>query len=287
MAQALAHNYMLFFDNVGVISDQQSDLLCKAITGSGFSKRQLYTDDEDIIYSIRTNIGINGIELVPGKPDLLERSILFELNRVNPQDRRQEHEMMEEFEQIRPSLLGAIFTAVSKTLDTYKTVKTKKLPRMADFARIGCAVAEAIGYSQEEFLDAYLRNISQQNDAVLDEHAEASLLVEFMADKESWEGTTTELLGYLKEIGGQNADLPKRANAFSSKLTALKTNIEEAGLKITRSKGTKRILSITKIQQGSTAITQPKIVETAREEKTQNAKLFEVKDRRADDFDNW
>jgi hypothetical protein len=287
MAQTLAHNYMLFFDNVGAISDQQSDLLCKAITGSGFSKRQLFKDDEDIIYSIRTNIGINGIELIPGKPDLLERSILFELNRVNPHDRRQEYEMMKEFEQVRPSLLGAIFTAVSKTLATQHDIKVDKLPRMADFARIGCAIAESIGYSQEKFLDAYLRNISQQNEAVLDEHAEASLLVEFMADKEVWEGTTTDLLGYLKEIGGQNADLPKRANAFSSKLTSLKTNIEEAGLKITRSKGTKRILTVTKIQQGSTAITQPKIAEAKQEDgKTQNAKLFEVKDR-VDDFDNW
>jgi hypothetical protein len=246
LSQALAHHYLLFFDNVGVISDQQSDLLCRAITGSGFSKRQLYTDDDDIIYSIRANIGINGIELIPGKPDLLERSILFELNRVNPKDRKQEHEMIEEFEKLRPSMLGAIFSAVSRTLSSYPNIQTKLLPRMADFARFGCAIAESIGYTQKEFLDAYLQNINQQNEAVIDEHIEATLLISFMGDKDVWEGTASELLKGLQEISGQASELPKRANAFSRKLSALKTNLEEAGIHLSKSKGTKRNILITK-----------------------------------------
>ena len=50
LIQQLSHNYIAYYDNVSVIKEQISDALCRAVTGSGFSKRQLYTDDDDIIY---------------------------------------------------------------------------------------------------------------------------------------------------------------------------------------------------------------------------------------------
>ena len=43
MVQKLAHNYVCFFDNVSKINDELSDILCRAVTGSGFSKRELFT----------------------------------------------------------------------------------------------------------------------------------------------------------------------------------------------------------------------------------------------------
>ena len=38
--QQLAHNFVTAYDNISVIRDWVSDLLCRAITGSGFSKRE-------------------------------------------------------------------------------------------------------------------------------------------------------------------------------------------------------------------------------------------------------
>ncbi len=245
LVQQLSHHHTLFFDNVSKISDAISDLLCRAVTGSGFSKRKLYTDDEDVIYTLLANIGINGIELVPSKPDLLERSVLIELWRIAKGERRQLHELEADFERELPRLLGAIFTAVSKALALYPSVHVDELPRMADFTQWGCAIAEALGYTQQEFLDAYRRNIGQQNDAVIGDHIEAAIIMEFMSDKGVWTGSASALLAALKESNPANVgELPKQANVFSRNLFALKTNLEEVGLQLSRSNGSKRTITI-------------------------------------------
>ncbi|OHA72700.1 MAG: hypothetical protein A3A27_02430 [Candidatus Wildermuthbacteria bacterium RIFCSPLOWO2_01_FULL_47_18] len=247
LVQVLSHHYQLFFDNVGNMSDSVSDLLCRAVTGSGFSKRQLYTNDEDIIYSIQANIGINGINLSSSRPDLLERSMLFELRRVEKIGRRQERELLEEFELERPKILGAIFDTLTKALALKPTINAPSLPRMADFALWGCAIAEAIGYSKEVFLNAYNSNIDSQNVEVLSEHIEAELLCAFMEDRSEWIGTPSELFEHLKGDTKSGDDFPKSANALSRKLNTLKINLEEAGIKISKNKGTRRTLTIRKI----------------------------------------
>ncbi|MDP3725847.1 MAG: bifunctional DNA primase/polymerase [bacterium] len=250
LVQVLSHHYMLFFDNVGTIPDSVSDLLCRAVTGSGFSKRQLYTDDEDIICNIQANIGINGINLASNKPDLLERSVLFELPRVEKIDRQQEHKLWEKFEREQSKLLGAIFDTIAKAIVLKATIKASSLPRMADFALWGCAIAEAMGFRKEEFLNAYDNNINSQNAEVLGEHVEAELLCTFMGDREEWNGTSSQLLEFLRDTATTlqiaQSDLPKSAGALSRKLNTLKINLEEVGIKVIKSKGTRRTLSIRK-----------------------------------------
>ena len=80
--QQLAHNYVTFYDNISTIRDWVSDLLCRAVTGSGFSKRVLYTDDDDFIYSLKRCVGFNGINLGATKADLLDRGLIIQLERV-------------------------------------------------------------------------------------------------------------------------------------------------------------------------------------------------------------
>jgi hypothetical protein len=73
--QQLSHNYIAFYDNVSEIRDWVSDLLCRAVTGNSFSKRALWTNDDDIYYNFKRIIGINGIDLAATKADLLDRSL--------------------------------------------------------------------------------------------------------------------------------------------------------------------------------------------------------------------
>ncbi len=63
LVQKLMHNYVCFFDNISFIPPWISDQLCRAVTGSGFTKRELYSDDNDIIYNFRRCLGFNGINL--------------------------------------------------------------------------------------------------------------------------------------------------------------------------------------------------------------------------------
>ncbi len=80
LVQKLSHNYIAYFDNMSNIPEWISDQLCRAVTGSGFSKRELYSDDDDIIYNFKRCIGLNGINLAATKADLLDRGIIIELN---------------------------------------------------------------------------------------------------------------------------------------------------------------------------------------------------------------
>ena len=53
VVQGLAHHYCAIFDNITNVNDWLSDLLCRAVTGEGFTKRQLYTDSEDIMFAYK------------------------------------------------------------------------------------------------------------------------------------------------------------------------------------------------------------------------------------------
>ena len=116
LIQQLSHNYLAFYDNVSVLRDRTSDQLCRAVTGSGSSKRVLYSDDDDFIRSFKRCIGLNGINLAATKPDLLDRALFFELKRIENKDRRKIEDIWIEFESMRPQLLGYIFDVVVKVL---------------------------------------------------------------------------------------------------------------------------------------------------------------------------
>jgi hypothetical protein len=109
---------------------------------------------------------------------------------------------------------------------------------MADFTVWGCAIAEALGYTQQQFLDAYYRNLRMQNTEVLADSFEASAIIKLMETNERWEGSASELLTKLTEIlttqgvdVTKEAGYPKAANALVRRLNTLKTNLAEEGLK--------------------------------------------------------
>lgn len=263
LIQALAHHAFLFFDNVSYISESTSDILCKAITGSGFTKRELYTNDDDIIYYLKRCIGINGINLVSTRPDLLDRSLLIEVERIDESLRKTEDDVINNFKNDLPVILGGIFDALSKTIKIKPSIKLSKLPRMADFALWGSAIAESIGHTKEEFLNAYQNNINQQTETILNESIVALTLISFMEERswQKWEGTASELLKNLTEHASSlnpntvNKYWPKAPNALSRALNVLKVTLQNMGLFITTSGGQKRKIIIEKINRSADTIT--------------------------------
>jgi len=251
LAQILFHHYYIVFDNLSNISESNSDILCRAVTGGGFSKRELYTNDDDFIYTFKRLVNLNGINPVATKPDLLERSILLELERIPDEARQKESDVLTTFEEKIPLLLGAIFDAVSKATSIKETLNLPILPRMADFAEWGCAIAVALGYSQSDFLSAYSASIQSQNDQVISDSSICSTLLKLMESQTKWEGTPTQLLSELTEkasdlqINIKEPSWPKSAALLSRKLNNFKTNLEAGGIKIKHAwKDKQRIISI-------------------------------------------
>jgi hypothetical protein len=96
------HNYLTVYDNIKTIPYWFSDEVCKAITGIGSSKRRLYTDDGDVIYSYKRLLIINGINNSLTEPDALDRSILKEFERISDDQRKEESKVEAEFEEMKP-----------------------------------------------------------------------------------------------------------------------------------------------------------------------------------------
>lgn len=262
--QLASHHYFFFLDNLSNLPGWLSDALSRACTGDGFAKRELFSDDDDVIYSFQRSIGLNGINLVVQKADLLDRSILLGLERISKDKRREEQEFWKEFENKKPYLLGAIFDAVAKALKLYPTIQLTSRPRMADFTRWGCAIAQALGYTQEAFLAAYNQNISNQNDEAIEASPVGISIIAFMDDRTIWEGTASELLTALDKltnnlkIDTRSRNWPKSASTLSRKLQLIHANLGEKGINVIRHDTSRpRKITIQKITENSVGADMP------------------------------
>ena len=132
LVQQLSRNALVYYDNLSRIPGWISDVLCRATTRSGFSKRQLYTNDEDVVYSFMRAIGFNGINLAATKADLLDRGLIIQTEMIPRKDRRRMRVIWNKFNSIRPQLLAYIFDVLVEVLrwkrDNPDTELLKELP---------------------------------------------------------------------------------------------------------------------------------------------------------------
>jgi hypothetical protein len=251
LVQQLSHNYIAYYDNVSLIRGWTSDALCRAATGTGFSKRELYSDDDDIIYQFIRSTGLSGIHLPGTKPDLLDRCIIAKLHFIEKENRRKyEEDILPEFERIRPQLLGYIFDILVKVLKVKANegIELATRSRMADWEEYAEIIARCMGYEPMEFIKAYHENIDLQTDVVLEDRPVARAIIEFieLEPGQKWSGTTTELLARLEiiavklQINMQKDKLwPKAANKLSYRLNEVKTNLRDVGISIHETKDPK------------------------------------------------
>jgi hypothetical protein len=249
LAQLFAHNYMPAFDNMDKLTSALSDMLCCAVTGGAIHKRKLYTDDDDVVIPFKSCVTANGVNLMAAKSDLLDRSILFEVTRIDESQRRTEEEFWEAFEIQRPALLGAIFDALSDAMGLMRSdITMPSIPRMADFAKWGYAIAEAAGLIGKDFLAAYSNNINKVHDAVIAEDPVAEAIVNLMEEKVEWSGYATELLKLLS-VKKPTYILPKLPNALSRRIKEIASNLRAIGIECKFTKDTTANKTIIKLSR--------------------------------------
>lgn len=239
LAISLQNNYMPAYDNLTSISVKISDLLCTASTGGGFSTRKFFTDDEETIFSFLRCLVLNGINVVATKADLLDRSLILELDRIDESERKAEKQIIQAFEQDKPEILSGLFSVLSRAIEIYPQVELSSLPRMADFAQWGYAVAEAIqeGYGRA-FLNAYKRNISMASEEAVSAHPVASAIIALMKQTPFWEGPVSDLLDELEYIASREKidtrtkEWPKAPHALSRRIREVKSNLKSCGIEI-------------------------------------------------------
>lgn len=251
--QTASHHWLLAFDNISMIPEWLSDALCRLSTGEGFSKRELYSDDGDIIYSYQHVAIINGINQVVTKPDLLDRLIILELERISPEKRITEKTLLNNLEKEKGLILGSIFDVLTRAFEKYPTIKTTKLPRMADFAQWGCAVSLALGASEEDFLKAYAVNINSQNEEAIEASPVALSIKEFMKNQKEWLGQPTELYKKLIQIADdlqidkKAGGWPKDPARLGKKIKEIQNNLQCIGINFESQKSGERQYRLTNL----------------------------------------
>lgn len=147
--------WIVSFENVSYLASPIQDVCCSVSTGSGYAKRKLYSDVEESVIHVKRPIMINGISASVTNQDMVQRTISIELQPIT--ERKEEQEVLARYDALHPVLVGALLTIFSKALSKMREVHIpgNKLPRLADFAKLGVSVALATGQPPEAFWDAF------------------------------------------------------------------------------------------------------------------------------------
>lgn len=240
-----SNSWVAAFDNLSWVESDMSDAYCRLVSGGGFSTRMLYENDEEMVFDAQRPVILNGIEDVGFRSDLLDRSVIVELPRIEAAQRRSESVFWREFEEARPRILGALLDAVSAALRNFPAVEQSKTkwPRMADFAMWAVAAEEALGLPAGSFLEAYAWNRETANEVALDSSAVVTALRALLGRYGDFEGTATELLAKLSSgVDTRERGWPKNSRVLAGVLTRLAPNLRQAGIEIEQDRAQNRKL---------------------------------------------
>lgn len=194
-----ANRYIANFDNVSNINDEVSDILCRAITGEGQSKRKLYSDSDEIIFNYRRKCILNGIFPPLDRTDLRDRMIRYETLPVKDIERISESEFNKRLVELLPYVMGQIFQSLQKVLSIYDSFKNeiKNPPRMADFTVYGECISRTLNYEPLSFVKDYKLKLDEDTLDVAESYPIIQLIELIMKDKMTYEKTVSE---FYKEV---------------------------------------------------------------------------------------
>jgi len=253
---AASNSWVLAYDNISNISTWLSDAFCRIATGGGFATRELYSDNEEVIFDVMKPVILNGISELATRSDLLDRSICITLPTIPDEKRMTEKELFLRFNKLLPQILGAFIDVISKAMKRLPTVKLQKPPRMADFATLAVAAEEALGLKPGAFLSAYSTNRGQASDLAIEASAVGPAILAFIEEQQCWEGTAAELQTtlenrYCSEQTKNRRDWPKTPQAVGKALRRIAPNLRQTGIDVrfnrSKGKGRRRLIVLEKL----------------------------------------
>jgi len=240
-------HYMAGFDNISEMTQQQSDILCTAITGGGNEKRKLFTDKDMAILSFKRKVALNGIAPKIDFSDLRDRSIHIETTPIAK--KMTEKKFYKLFNALLPKVRKQIFELLSESLSIYDTVEAEfeknelELPRMADFTIWGECISRCMGEEPLEFHKMYLQRVKDEKRELATEYP----MVDFIDHKLlrgldqsisiSLTGIIDRLLGQNDEDGKftrqdlQKNQLPETPRGVVPHLTKIASLLREIAIK--------------------------------------------------------
>lgn len=201
------HSHLATFENISHLHGSMQDALCILSTGGGIAKRTLYSNDEESIISVQRPWIINGISAAVTQQDLLDRTVSIDCPVI--EERGTATGMHATFEKNHAVLLGAVLEVAAQALKILPSIKLppRDRPRLAEFALLGMAVAQAMGHKPQEFMHQFNASRRESIARVLDASPVASAVLEFVeANPGGIEASVKDILHRLEDYKPQGAD---------------------------------------------------------------------------------
>jgi hypothetical protein len=222
-AVACAGSWVTCLDNVSHLPPWLQDAICRAVTGDGMLRRELYTNSDVSVLAFRRVIALTGIDLGPINGDLADRLLNVEPHRILKDGRVTEQDVEARWRAVHPVVLGALLDLASAVLRVLPEVRRTDLPRMADFARIVLAVDQILG------TNGYGR-YAQQTGNIAENVADSdSVIIRIRhAITTRWEGSAQELLDKITPEKPPR-DWPSTPQGMGGRLAKAAPTLRELG----------------------------------------------------------
>lgn len=234
-------SWLLTYDNLSYLNGNLTDAFCRVSTGGGMSSRKLYSNDEELVYSIQRPVVFNGIEELGERPDFLDRSIVIHTKPISENSRKFSDIIWDPFNKGYSTLLGGGYLLLSEVLKLLPTIEAKELPRMADYAKFGIAMEKALELPEGSFMKTYNLHNSTKNSNLFDSDLTCFFLEYVMKRRDYggqnyFIGTTSELMAYVdgfcKSTSIKRSTLPSNPRSFKGRLSRIKPILEENGIEM-------------------------------------------------------
>ncbi len=232
---AARNSWLLGFDNVSTVPPWLSDALCRLSTGAGYATRELYSDDDEVLFDAQRPLLSTGITEYVTRPDLLDRTIAVELPPIPEEQRRPERELWTAFEPARPAVFGALLDRLAGALRELPRVYLPRLPRMADFALVAVAAERGAG-EVPAFLAAYEGARAEAHQAAVEASPIGPALLTLLGREGGCTGTAGELLEALRAEAGERQSrhgFPRTPRGLAGELRRLAPALKALGWTIT------------------------------------------------------
>lgn len=142
-------NWVLVVDNLSHMSAEFSDLLATTATGATVTYRKLYTNGQMVTATLLNPMILNGITVDGMRPDLRDRTVAIQLDRIAGDRRRDAAALRRRWDRDRPVVFGGLLDLAAKVLerDVLGLIDTSAtgMARMTGYARTLLAVDSLLG----------------------------------------------------------------------------------------------------------------------------------------------
>ena len=180
---AARNGHVVSYENLSGLTAEQQDALCVLATGGGFATRQFFTNLEEVAVQLHRPVILNGIAACATRPDLIERTLHIQPPAIARNQRREEVELEAQWEVDYPAILGGLLDLAAATLAKLPTVQMIERERMADFQRLGEAMALAMGQPAGTFTRLFAASVRAGVERALESSPVATALDQLLSGK--------------------------------------------------------------------------------------------------------